>query len=92
MGSFLAVFTVLCIPVLLRVGLRWQAATILFLLISLLASHGCGTTSGNPGASTGGGGGGSQSPGTPTGVTYTVTVTASVPPLSHSSSFTFVVQ
>ncbi len=92
LGSLFAVFTILCIPALLCIRLRWQAATALFLLISLLASHGCGTSSGNPGGSTGGGGGGSQSPGTPTGVTYTVTVTASVTPLSHSSSFTFVVQ
>jgi hypothetical protein len=94
LGILIVAFTTLGVLALLRFNLRWQAAAGLLLLISLLAMHGCGGTGGggaNPGG-VGNGGGGNQSPGTPTGVSYTVTVTASVPPLSHSTSFTFVVQ
>jgi Pro-kumamolisin, activation domain/Bacterial Ig-like domain (group 3) len=58
------------------------------ILILLLVSHGCG---GGGGSSEGGAGGGTI-PGTPTGITYTVTVNASSGQLSHNANFTFIVQ
>jgi hypothetical protein len=50
---------------------------------------GCGA---GTGGGSGGSGGSTQIPGTPTGVVYTATVTGTCGPLSHSASFTFMVQ
>jgi hypothetical protein len=57
-----------------------------------IASLGCGSGSvgGNLGGNSGGGSGGNV--GTPTGVVYTVTVTGTCTPLTHSTSFAFTVQ
>jgi hypothetical protein len=71
-------------------GRRWSTAASMLLFFGLLTVHGCG---GGGGTGIGGGNGsGGQTSGTPIGVTYTVTVTASVQSLSHTTSFTFVVQ
>ncbi len=87
--ALIAILAIICIPAISRMRLRWHGATALLLLAALLL-HGCGGGAGNSGGA--GNGGPSQIPGTPTGVTYTVTVSANVQPLSHSTSFTFLVQ
>jgi hypothetical protein len=71
---------------------RWRAAFGL-LSIALLATAilGCGGGSGGGNVGFGGGAGGGN-PGTPTGIAYTVTVTGTCGPLTHTTSFTFKVQ
>ena len=87
MGVTAAVLVFICFLGLLPRRRPWSPALTTLLFICLFALLGCGGAGGS-----GGGVGGGQIPGTPTGVTYTVTVTANVQSLSHSTSFTFVVQ
>jgi uncharacterized membrane protein YgcG len=65
------------------------------ILIFLFMAHGCGGGGGSSasgGGGEGGGGGGGTQPGTPLGVVYTVTVTATSGQLSHDVAFQFTVQ
>ncbi len=66
----------------------WSAVFGLMVLACLTgALVGCGA-----GGTGGGGSTGLQTPGTPKGVVFTATVTGTCGPLSHSTSFTFMVQ
>ena len=76
---------------------RWSRLFVLLVLVLLILLPACGGgSSGTSGGGTGGGGGGgggggNTDPGTPVG-TYTVTVTATSGAISHSATFTLVVQ
>jgi hypothetical protein len=69
---------------------HWGTVFCMIVFICMVSFIGCGGSSAEGGG--GGGVGPTIIPGTPTGVVYTVTVTGSCGPLSHSTSFTFVVQ
>jgi hypothetical protein len=71
---------------------RWSRLFALQALMLLMMLPACGGGSGGTGGSGGsGGGGGPTDPGTPTG-SYPVTVTATSGAISHSSTFTLIVQ
>ena len=67
----------------------WRGLVAGLALGVLLLGLGCGGSSGNNGG--GGGGGGFNDPGTPKG-TYTITVTGTSASISHSTTFTLIVQ
>ena len=67
---------------------RWQFFALGMAVSILLISAGCGGSSGGNG---GGGGGGFTDPGTPTG-NYVITITGTSGSVSHSTTFTLLVQ